>query len=84
MQLLKVSRAGGLCLLAGPEGHVCTQVPAPGRDDGQPEPQPGVNAGAAGSPLRQGTHSKLHGVWSFCNVYQIKISLLAKCHFLYF
>lgn len=61
VKLLTVSRAGGRCLLAGPEGHVCTQVPASRGDDGQPKPQPGVQSGATGRPPCQGTHKDLPG-----------------------
>lgn len=61
VKLLTVSRAGGRCLLAGPEGHVCSQVPATRGDDGQPKPQPGVQSGATGRPPRQGTHKDLRG-----------------------
>lgn len=61
VKLLTVSRAGGRCLLAGPEGHVCTQVPASRGDDGQNKPQPGVQSGATGRPPRQGTHKDLPG-----------------------
>lgn len=61
VKLLTVSRAGGRCLLAGPEGDVCGQVPPTGGDDGQPKPQPGVQSGATGPPLRRGTHNDLPG-----------------------
>lgn len=51
--------AGGVCVLAGPEGDVCHQVPASGGDDGEPEPGPGPGSepGASGPPLRAGPHA---------------------------
>ncbi|TMS03203.1 Serine/threonine-protein kinase N2 [Larimichthys crocea] len=48
-----VSRAGGWSLLAGPEGDLCSQVPATRGNDGQSKPQPGVQSGATGPPPRQ-------------------------------
>lgn len=51
LALLAVPGAGGRCLLAGPEGDVCSQVPATGGDDGKPNHQPGDNFRATGPPL---------------------------------
>lgn len=59
--LLIVSRAGGWCLLAGPDGNVCSQDSATGGDDGQAKPQPGAQSGATGHPPRQGAHNELSG-----------------------
>lgn len=52
---LTVPGAGGWRAAARPgAGHVRPQLPAAGGDDGQPEQQPGDQAGAAGRPPRQG------------------------------
>ncbi|MEQ2183586.1 hypothetical protein GOODEAATRI_034283 [Goodea atripinnis] len=52
--LLTVSRAGDLRVLAAPEGDVCSQAPATGGGDGKPKSQPGVQPGTAGPPAHPG------------------------------
>lgn len=68
LKLLTVSRAGGQCLLAGPEVDVWGQVPSPRGSDGQPKPPPGAGPGAAGCPSRQGTQKDLRGAQALCPV----------------
>lgn len=56
--LLLVSRAGGLRVLAAPEGHVRSQAPATGGGDGEHKSQPGLQSGAAGPPSHPGIRSQ--------------------------
>lgn len=56
--LLTVSRAGGLLVLAVPEDDVRGQDPASGGVNGEPRPQPGLQSGAARTPPHPGNQER--------------------------